>query len=832
MKNTMKAFACGTVATLAVIGLFQPVQAQQAITGWGADTGAVSGITITEPGSPAGYFIATGPATANADMRADLPTPVSALGVGQVLTVSGQLVWTNGYMAGAGGLRIGLVDYASLGTLSGKVWSVGDVATGYWWGLPTGGNGVSNPGGGEITAKPASAGNAWFSGTGGYAVPGTLNDNPANMVASTYYFSFSVQNNGGTATISYSVTNVGTSNYWEVGSVVDTNATVPLSFNAFGFFCNSGSTAFNQANNPSGVSFSNITETIGSSPYLTVLGAFEGVTDPTDAGWTNLNTGNKITSDSEDSFLAAGVTSCPQSLEIAGLPGAGGAGTVNQPNLILGLSPAQIGAFFNNSWLTFTWSVPSAASSGSTAGYSEIYGVQVQAPGLGTFTLPWGGTNSEALGYTTDNVSGMPLIGYYSSMPLETERVTINYSSVFSQITGEPSPSYLQLIFQGDTGNGAPDYMYMNNVELSTAPFGSRTAPPPPPPPTMGIQVAKPGLRIFAGANTTGPREELATSAGYDVNWVGPRSAFSSDPVNYPVKYSFTIVRGGAETNYFQTHIFLIPTNEIPTNTAQLGSPYNNNYVDYQTSNMVWLQILGTNGSQQVIASVAWKTNYPNSNPTNVELTITNPTIVGTWSLVFSNATQGALVAPGSTNAFTIHDANASADFAGPVTAYFGVEANSAPAEGDYLDYSQISITGAEGNVLTENFLTDSTFNPNGYWTINPTAADSSIILVTAGDPLWVTWSPADIGYGLAVSPGLPINEPPGYNYLLYGYNGKNSFVLPQQFNNYSDVPVANLQGTTMWELIPSDCLPSYQGVLDMGVTNAYFELINPPPAN
>ena len=107
MKNTIRAFACGTVAALAAIGLSQSVQAQQTISGWGADSGDVGGVTITDNGS--GNFVASGLPTGNADWRANLPTPINGLAVGQSVTVLGTLAWTAGYMA-AGLFRIGLID--------------------------------------------------------------------------------------------------------------------------------------------------------------------------------------------------------------------------------------------------------------------------------------------------------------------------------------------------------------------------------------------------------------------------------------------------------------------------------------------------------------------------------------------------------------------------------------------------------------------------------------------------------------------------------------------------------------------------------------------------
>lgn len=252
--NQRKSMAYMALSAGAFLGLGAiQAQAQQTISGWGADSGSVSGVTITDNGN--GNFVASGTPSANADMRADLPT-AETLAVDQSLELSGTLSWTSGSMGG-GVFRIGILDFSSLGTLSSGVWSVtASGPTGYWWGLPTGGSGVSNPGGGEITGKPASAGNAWYSGTSGYSVPGTGNNNSSDMTPGNYDFSLTLMNFGNEVNVSYSMVKIG-GGYSEVGSVNDTTGNVPLSFNAVGFFANSSDTAFASP----GVSFGDITET-------------------------------------------------------------------------------------------------------------------------------------------------------------------------------------------------------------------------------------------------------------------------------------------------------------------------------------------------------------------------------------------------------------------------------------------------------------------------------------------------------------------------------------------------------------------------------------------
>lgn len=162
---------------------------------------------------------------------------------------------------GGGGLRIGISDYASLGTLTGNLWSTGPNATGYFWGLPTGGAGVSNPGGGEVTAHHAGGGTSgWFSGNGGgVSIAGTGNNNPANMTPNTYTFSLTLTRTAASAiSIAYNMASAG---YNESGTVTDSAAT-EFAYNGVGFFANSSDTALASP----GVTFSSLTETVTTVP--------------------------------------------------------------------------------------------------------------------------------------------------------------------------------------------------------------------------------------------------------------------------------------------------------------------------------------------------------------------------------------------------------------------------------------------------------------------------------------------------------------------------------------------------------------------------------------
>ena len=159
------------------------------------------------------------------------------------------------------------------------------------------------------------------------------------------------------------------------------------------------------------------------------------------------------------SFVAAGVPGYAQSLQI-NTPGFN-----TDLRLNLETVPGAVSAFLANHLLSFTFSAPAAGA--ATAGYSQIYGVTLNASGYGYNNIPW--SLSTATGNTVFNQSGMPNYYYYPNSPFETQTVTIDYSSLLPSITATPSNGYIQIIFNTNTGGGAPANQFLNQVVLSGA---------------------------------------------------------------------------------------------------------------------------------------------------------------------------------------------------------------------------------------------------------------------------------------------------------------------------------------------------------------------------
>jgi len=201
----------------------------------------------------------------------------------------------------------------------------------------------------------------------------------------------------------------------------------------------------------------------GSGP---VLGSWQNNTGD---GWIDWPTLDSITNSAVDpsiyTFASGVVTGYTQSLEITD--------SGNHQNLAIKLEniPGGMAAFLTNNQLSFTFSVPSSASAGVSAGFSQVYQLAINASGYGFNGQPF--SNFTETGTTNNNQSGQPNFYFSSGTPAQSQVVTVNYSNILSSITATPTTGYIELVFSFNNGGGAPAYYYMNNVVLSEAGSGS-----------------------------------------------------------------------------------------------------------------------------------------------------------------------------------------------------------------------------------------------------------------------------------------------------------------------------------------------------------------------
>ena len=329
------------------------------------------------------------------------------------------------------------------------------------------------------------------------------------------------------------------------------------------------------------------------------------------------------------------------------------------------------------------------------------------------------------------------------------------------------------------------------------------------PPTVMHISQPIPAMRLFAGSGGQFDRQEVAT-ADSSQSWIGG---------SFPVNYSFTIKNLPGSIG--QTHIFLIPVGSIPSGST----PYSNNGIDFAATNGLWLTI--NPGATNVTAIVSWKTNMPGSNPYQngvVALTITNATGAGTWTLTFNSANTGTLTAPGgSPAAFTIADPNVATDFANPLVAYFGLQANASPQPGTFEDWASISVHGVSGVNENEDFTKEPDGNLPSAW-MNMCAATGDLVIVSTNDlpAYWLNWNLPATGLSLGSSTNLPASQ----------------WINPAFYNDYNDVTAPRVIpatfGPNIWVLLPFDDLPTKDGSMHGPLApNSFFELstnvVSPP---
>lgn len=194
----------------------------------------------------------------------------------------------------------------------------------------------------------------------------------------------------------------------------------------------------------------------------TVIGSWQTSSDDGWIDWGNQGVGLFDPSNSNKYSLATSVVSgFGQSLQIT-------KSGWNQNLSIKLQNNGYVDDFENNHLLSFTFSVPDAASAGSTAGYSQMFSVAINTAGTGFYGVPWDSGLWSYSGDTGGNQSGMPNFYFYAGAAARSQTVTLDYSTLLPTIG--PSPGYVEIIFNSNNGGGAPDYFYMNEVVLAPEP--------------------------------------------------------------------------------------------------------------------------------------------------------------------------------------------------------------------------------------------------------------------------------------------------------------------------------------------------------------------------
>ena len=418
---------------------------------------------------------------------------------------------------------------------------------------------------------------------------------------------------------------------------------------------------------------------------------------------------------------------------------------------------------------------------------------------------PTGGTFSGDVSRFTVGSPPLPAAGagyVHVSLPLSNS-IAGNSGTPLNPTDATFRIGFGALAFPSSIGDGTtPETIDVDNIVLLMT-----TNPPTIPPPTLSIIKAKPGLRVFEQNSGATYNQEGFGTVDNNQSWIGSTPA---TPTTYKIS-----IAGFPPTPNTALHMQFVQNSAI------------NPFVVFGSANaMDWS--IRRDASGFFSQTVAWKTNSPNNGGLpNVMVnaaTNTSTTGVGTWTLTFTNDTDGTLTAPdGSTNIFSLPP-DMVALFANPVEICFGTTPGSPAGYGEYFDINRITITNLV-QVDDDDFTLDDTLN-TALW--NPafsldaakTGNAGSVFQVSTNTPFWVTWTVPDDLFVLATSPSLT--------------NAANQWLSPTYYGFGSGVTmtVPTKMGTALkWTLIPKGCLPTVDGSLGGQVSpTGFFQLQNPGP--
>jgi hypothetical protein len=263
------------------------------------------------------------------------------------------------------------------------------------------------------------------------------------------------------------------------------------------------------------------------------------------------------------------------------------------------------------------------------------------------------------------------------------------------------------------------------------------------PKPVMLAAKATKGLNLIAAQSGSQYQRQGVRSTPADAHqWYGNTN---------PVTYQVTIAEfpSGATYAGFQSHIMLSPD-------GGTTEP------DWNNPNCVYVQFQQTAGGAG-ICNYRFKTNSPNSNGvggsgffgTGYLGQLIAPSILGTWSVTFTNNSVATIVGPGgvSTNFDMGADAAAFFNSATPSMAtYFGVQPNNPANIGQRAVFSRIKITDGAEVVVDDTFPLSDPVNEADplLWIQELDGNTASAIKVVDQPALWVDWNKPD-SYFLAL---------------------------------------------------------------------------------
>jgi hypothetical protein len=314
--------------------------------------------------------------------------------------------------------------------------------------------------------------------------------------------------------------------------------------------------------------------------------------------------------------------------------------------------------------------------------------------------------------------------------------------------------------------------------------FNTNTAPTPPP--TVGLEKAgAAGVQITMDDKTSQyQRNAISTPSGS-----GPYLWASQG--SYPVTYSCTITNFPdiAKHPGFEAHMYLVNGDTSGTgNDVNGGTDWNSPDIFIFRIENVVNTVLTTNGTTittnftyNARAQIQWKTNYPGANATNIPVVVSPPSVIGTWSVTFTDPTNGNLSGPGiTTTNFTLPEDAVLNNFS-PSTSYlqFGMFKNDGANDGHNNDFhgtfSRVHFTGVAAPI-DDDFSGATLTNKYAWRTTSATAVQH----IPAGTAWIVAWTiPAD-GFNPQIAGALTGPWNPATFSRTYQSAGKIHGLLPK----------------------------------------------------
>jgi hypothetical protein len=273
-----------------------------------------------------------------------------------------------------------------------------------------------------------------------------------------------------------------------------------------------------------------------------------------------------------------------------------------------------------------------------------------------------------------------------------------------------------------------------------------------------------PGVEVIMDDPYQWQRNAITTPADNSYIWTAQGS--------YPVTYSCTITNFPDIANHlgFEAHMYIV--NSDTSNNALDGA------TDWDSPDIFIFRM--ENIANGVMAQIQWKTNYPGANATNIPVVVFGPSAIGTWSVTFTDPTNGTLSGPGiSPTNFTLPDTAVLNNFS-PSASYvqFGMFKNDGANDGhnmrSYGTFSRVQISG--GTASLDDSFNGATLTNNYAWR---TTSASAIQHIPPGTQWVVDWTLPATAFNLESAPAITGPWNPANFTRIYQGAGSMHAIIP-----------------------------------------------------